>query len=98
MTVYPLSTTELHIACANGDLKRTKELLNSGEDPNVKTDNSETPLHLAVATSYTESVIKELLKYGAKISELNNTGESCFAKAVRHGHTNIVKLLLNWGN
>jgi ankyrin repeat protein len=44
-----VSWTNLHDAAYKGDVERVKKLLKKGENPNVRDDYGDTPLHKAAS-------------------------------------------------
>ena len=62
-------------AIREGNISRTKNLLNQGANPNQKRDNGSTPLSTAGFHGETE-IVKLLLKSGADISRANNDGNT----------------------
>lgn len=76
--------TPLHVAAKKGNLTIVQELLKAGASVNSLTKVWQTPLDLAIDEHSKEDnqllVVKELLKYGALISEKTANLATCFRK------------------
>lgn len=90
-------STLLYTACYNGDLEVVKILLQSGADPNIKS-NGATNLYIVSWRNYA-SIIDELIKYDAKINEPNDNtdGAPPLLYAVMQNNIDCVKSLLKHG-
>jgi ankyrin repeat protein len=87
------SSTPLFYA-ANGGLDRvTKELLQSGADPNIACSNGCTPLMFAAEKGHLK-VVTSLCEGGANILAENDHGSSCLHFAAQWGHADCVRYLL----
>lgn len=84
---------ELLIAARAGDLKRVKQLINSGATVNAADNNGNTPLMEAAFFRYPE-VVRLLLEQGADASFQNYGGDTALTEAVRAGHVEVIELLL----
>jgi diguanylate cyclase (GGDEF)-like protein len=84
---------ELVIASRAGDLKRVRQLLNSGANVNATDNKGNTPLMEAAFFKYPE-VVQILLEKGADVSLRNNGGDTALIEAMRAGHADVVELLL----
>jgi|SRR3990167_500036 len=78
--------------CMQGNLKRVKELLSEGVDPNVANVFGN-PLYLAVSKHYLE-IAKELLLHKADPNIVNTDGDSCLNQAARGENLEMLKILL----
>ena len=77
----------------SGDIVRVRELLDSGEDPNLQNDY-DTALMEASERDHAE-IVRLLLEHDADLNIYNDDGDTALMKASRNGHTEIVKLLLD---
>ena len=88
---------DLMIAVSAGDLRKTRQLLFSGADPNARDSRSfESVLSVAAGAGY-EEIVKVLLSHGAYPGSFvvaSMTPLQCAAKA---GHIKIVEMLLERG-
>ena len=89
-------TQSLINAIREGNISRTRNLLNQGANPNQKRDNGSTPLSTAGFHGETE-IVKLLLKRGADISRANNDGNTPLHVAAFLCRTDIVKIYLQKG-
>ncbi len=71
-------------------------LLEHGADVNAKTENGDTPLHLAVEDGY-DGVILKLIALKADINAQNNEGDTPLHNAVNMGNKFMISLLLRLG-
>jgi hypothetical protein len=83
-------------AIREGNLKRTRSLLNEGADPNQRREDGGTPLSTAGFHGEIE-IVELLLKRGAKISRPNTDGNTPLHVAAFLCRTEIVKLYLEKG-
>ena len=83
-------------AIREGNLKRTRTLLNEGADPNQRREDGGTPLSTAGFHGEIE-IVELLLKRGAKISRPNTDGNTPLHVAAFLCRTEIVKLYLEKG-
>lgn len=95
--------TPLHIACAYGLEALTIKLIRAGADVNVQNSVKWTPLYEACHRGYS-TVARELLKAGAshdiicpEFALCPFPGQRALAEAARQGHSETVKVLLEWG-
>ena len=91
-----MDQTELHSAAAEGDVKRVRELLEKGADPNARDENGVTPLHLAAYWGRVE-IVKLLLEYRADQNAKDKFGVTPLHRAAYMGHVEVVKLFLKHG-
>ena len=83
---------ELIDAALNGDIRRVRELLDLGVDPNIRDNDGLTAL--ISASSYGHSdIVRLLLDYGADPSIRDNTDGTALIEASGNGHTDIVRLI-----
>jgi len=86
----------------NGDIRRVRELLDSGVDPNFKNRLGTTALMMASAWGYTE-IVRLLLEKGAdpniqtRNRVLYDFGDTALMFATLEGETETVRLLLENG-
>lgn len=77
-----------------GDCPEAAELLlQHGADVNLRDNDGNSPLAVAAASMAIAS-IRILMKYGAKIDDANKRKETPLSQACRHGHLEVVKLLI----
>jgi ankyrin repeat protein len=90
--------TALHIAVLEMNEYACNELLKAGARPNDK-DNvqGETALLHSVDQVCNINIVKALLEHGAAVNEPSNQGLTPLYWAVRGGHVDVVKLLLQNG-
>lgn len=93
--------TPLHVAVQEGHVHTVVTLLNHGADVNsffyTFDDNYYTALLLACEKG-NEEIAKLLLNRGADVNIENKFGLTAFSLAVRNGHSNIAKILLDLEN
>ena len=101
----PYSGSELHAACADGNLNKVEQLLSDKNFANDKIndlvydDGFESEigaLHLAVEGGYKE-ICELLLKNGASTSVLDGEGYAPLHIACNIGNVEIVKLMIEYG-
>ncbi len=91
----------LHNACANGSLQVVELLLQSGADPNVRTDGSHTPLY-CLANEYGGpgggGIVRVMVRAGADVNARDGV-KRCgpLHMAARRGHVEIAEALLDCG-
>ena len=72
-------------------------LLSRGADPNIATSKSWTPLHWAAYFGKRESV-KLLIAAGAQVNtQESRFGHTALVSAARHGHLDVIRILLESG-
>ncbi|WP_265028006.1 ankyrin repeat domain-containing protein [Wolbachia endosymbiont (group A) of Calamotropha paludella] len=81
---------ELLIAAKGGDLNKVIDLISKGANVNVKDNNDDTPLHLAVG--YLD-VVKYLISKGANINAKCKAGKTTLDIARDRGHNNVINYL-----
>lgn len=73
-----------------------RQLIDSGLDPNARTDSGSTPSHLAAGNGF-EEVVALFMEKGADVNIANGQGSTPLHDAAREGHKKVVELLLNNG-
>jgi hypothetical protein len=91
-----MDQTDLHSAAYDGDVKRVKELLKKGADPNTQSEDGDTPLHVAASKGHFD-VVKLLLEHGADPNIQDEYGLTPLHDAASMGHVDVVRLLLEHG-
>ena len=96
--------TPLHLALYWGRVDIARMLIERGADLTAKDEDGSTPLHLASApqkVSYFPQeqveLVHVLLDHGAGVNSRSNDGSTPFCLASRHGHTEIVQVLVEHG-
>ena len=92
--------TALMEACIKGESEIVKILLNDGADVNSSTSTSGTAIFFAAAGGYAD-IVEMLLEQGAEPDvELTGNGAdaglNAMTSALRHGHEDVVKILIKW--
>lgn len=92
--------TYLNNACSEKDSDKIFFLLENGADVNQKNKDGITPLMNYIISKPTDDyIIDVLVKYGAKINEQDNEGNTALHYAIIHGNSmRIIKCLLNNGS
>ncbi|XP_033729674.1 ankyrin repeat and LEM domain-containing protein 1-like [Pecten maximus] len=91
-TVLPVEGVAcMHIASGLG-LEATKLLLSYGGDPNIRSVDGTTPMHVA-ATWGDQDSLRMLLTNGGDPLARDQDGSSCLDSAQTYGHTNCIHLL-----
>lgn len=85
--------TPLNISIKKRNYKQVELLLNSGADPNSRYD--ELPILLASRVAKRSSIISLLVHRGAKIDSVDVDGNNALMIAVKAGHKEIIKRLLD---
>ncbi|XP_076459845.1 uncharacterized protein LOC143292985 isoform X3 [Babylonia areolata] len=85
------------MACAvNGNAEHLYQLLEEGDDVDVKSDTGSWPLYLAVENGHVD-VITLLCQHGGDVRRRHsNTGETILHVAARMGHTRVTRYLLGY--
>lgn len=91
-----LLNQELCAAAQRGDVSALTMLFQKKLSPNVKNQDGNTPLHLAVQNEYLE-VVDLLLQKGAFVNARNNLGNTALHQAVIMGSKDLVNKLLTAG-
>jgi len=86
----------LHIVVRQGDSTWLRYLIQKGANPNIQDGRGNTPMMVAVETSYTEGV-QILLRYGANVDLANSSGETPLIRAVQLRKVDMVRTLLDGG-
>ncbi|KAM9358027.1 CARD- and ANK-domain containing inflammasome adapter protein [Symphorus nematophorus] len=91
-------STPLHYAAAGGHASTVSALLQSLNNKGIDERNTwrKTPLH-AAAERGRDSVAVLLLEAGAKINSTDHSKDTPLHFAVRGGHQDVVRTLVNWG-
>uniref|UniRef100_A0A914CQR9 FERM domain-containing protein n=1 Tax=Acrobeloides nanus TaxID=290746 RepID=A0A914CQR9_9BILA len=84
----------LHKAAFDGDAQRTKMLLAQGWDPNVKDDDTWTPLHYAAFYNKLDVCSELLLHSKIDVNITNKTGITALHFAALNAHEYVVELIL----
>ena len=92
----PTPTDRLIHSAWLGQLSELKQLLTSGQNPNTKNKQGQTPLEKAASSGQLEAV-KMLLAFGADPNLYGHSLHSPLAAACWDGQTQIAKLLLEAG-
>ena len=92
--------TPLHYASFHGHKGSVTKLLARGCNPNVLNKDHETPLHFAIDFAPdADSIVKELLNYGANINIKAENGDTAFHKAFASydikKNENIIHILMD---
>lgn len=88
--------TALTLAVANGDLNKSKLLLQKAADPNIPNKLGATPLGFT-ALYGNKQLCELLVSFGAQINYQDPLGFSPLMMAAQNGHCDIVKFLLDKG-
>jgi len=88
--------TELHQACADGQLPAVEALLAGGANTQAVDATGKTPLHLAAREGHA-GIIERLLANGAAADARDSKGITPLRLAAWKGHTAVVKLLISHG-
>jgi len=87
------------VAVYKDDIKKIKNLIKSGVDPNVKDEYGRTPLHEAAAVGNVNAV-RTLISYGADVN-IKSSGRiqpvPILVQAATNAHFEVVKFLLESG-
>jgi ankyrin repeat protein len=88
--------TGLMWACQLRNAELVKNLLEYGADPNLGSEEMETPLHVA-AFEGDVKIVQALLSYGANFAAPTVDGKTPLMNAAQSGSTDLIKLLLDAG-
>ncbi len=83
-------------AVKSGDTVKVQSLLDKGVSPNLKTDNGQTILMLAVYLGHTD-IVKSLIEKGADVNAKDNNGKTALMYAAEKGNIEMARLLLEKG-
>ena len=87
----------LFVAVLQGNMDAVEALLDAGADPNAKqSPEGSTPLGVAANRGW-ESIVRLLLKRGAKVDGPARTLQTPLHLAAREGNTAVVRILLDAG-
>ena len=81
-------------ALAMGKCDIALALIKAGAKLNIKNDEGESPLHMAIMCS-SESLVEEMIQRNISVNEKDNIGQTPCMLAAEFGSTNILKMLLN---
>ena len=79
-----------------GAITNAKRLIKEGADVNLKDENSNAPIHIAVQDN-DFSFVKLLLKKGANVNEVDGVNETPLHIASHKGHSEIARFLVENG-
>ena len=82
-------------ACYEGDLERVRQLIQYGQDVNSDRYGT-TPLMWAAVWGQ-DQVVRELIRAGADVNEMNNKKQTVLHRASSCGHSSVVKTLAEAG-
>ena len=85
-----MGRTGLHNAASMGDVRRVKELLEKGADPNARDEDGRTPLHEAAGMGHVE-IVKLLLEHGADPNAEDEDGWTPLHVAMFYGCIEVAK-------
>ena len=88
--------TPLHFACVQGHPALAELLLLGGADPEVRNEQGNTPLLIAVDCEQLKA-FRVLREFGANLHALDEEGYSALATAALKGHAELVRTLLDEG-
>jgi ankyrin repeat protein len=87
----------LYSAAAYDRVEIVHLLLRRGANPNITTDDQQTPLQLAAYFGSTE-VVEMLIAAGADVNTAETAnGHTALVAAARNGHTEVIRMLLDAG-
>ncbi len=89
---YKSGRTPLTKAVWNGDIVKVRELIYSGANVNVTDSLGYSPLMISVIKR-NEDIFLELLKIGADVTILGNSGDDVMSIAVNRGRSRFIRLL-----
>ncbi|KAH6697300.1 ankyrin repeat-containing domain protein [Plectosphaerella plurivora] len=90
----PLGIHPLYLATALGNLAVVKLLLESGTNPTTGTTEGSTPLHIALAAELGPDIIEELVKAGADVNAVNQSGITPLHNATLTGLDDVLQIFL----
>lgn len=89
--------TPLHITSRKNHIDIVTKLLEHGEDPSAQDARGNTPLHLASARGFHETVSLLVTSPLAQLEKINIDGLTALQVAAESGFANTVKILLKAG-
>jgi uncharacterized protein len=93
--------TELHLAAYHGELDWVKNCLQGGLSVHARDRGGYTPLHWAadmgVVDGDREEIVAVLIRAGADINAIDDSGQSVLTVARRSGNEDIVRQLVEMG-
>ena len=87
------NNTSLAIASYNGYTEIVNMLLDSGADPNIKSDENGNTALIDASTNGFFEIVQMLLDSGADPNIKNNNGITSYRYALHRGHTDIARLI-----
>jgi ankyrin repeat protein len=87
---------ELLKAALEGNVEKVEELLSKGADPNVKDEDGNTPLHLAIKANHLQ-IARLLVERGADVNARNKRGKTPLHIAAERSNEEAVALLVEKG-
>jgi len=93
MLMQSLNRTELHYAAYSGNYELVKELLKSGENPNVRDVCNVLPISEAARYGYFD-IFKLLYIHNSNITQKDVFGETPLIRAIIKNRINIVKYIV----
>ncbi|KAH8856448.1 Ankyrin repeat and death domain-containing protein 1A [Schistosoma japonicum] len=85
--------TALHLACENNQQHCVRLLLEAGANPEIQSENKQTPLHYAVSQDKLEAV-EALLFCGAPLNVKDKDGQTPLMVAAKANYTALVDMII----
>jgi ankyrin repeat protein len=89
--------TPLHVAVTRGQYEIMKLLLDNGADPNAADAHGQTPISLSITEIKDVNYSRLLHKFGGKLDQLFENGETLLHIACRNGNVELAKWLVRSG-
>jgi ankyrin repeat protein len=93
--IAPLWAADLHLAAAENDVERARQLIEQGEDVNERMPGGWTPLMIAAKYGAT-NVMESLIRANARIDATNREGNTALLLAVIANQPNSVRMLIGY--